>query len=82
MMRRDFTPTASHRALQTMCMLLLLVGVGGVFVYPLMPPTQARQHSPNSSTRAAQFHWEPPFHDHDHVIIDRSSPNDVRTDWM
>ena len=54
MMRHNFAPTASHRALQTMCMLLLLLGVGAVFVFPLMPPTQARaaqsqfKHSSNA----------------------------------
>ena len=36
MMRHNYAPTASHKALQTKCMLLLLLGVGAVFVYPLM----------------------------------------------
>ena len=53
MMRRNDAPTASHKALQTMCMLLLLLGLGAVFVYPLMHPdagTAAQSQSKHSSS--------------------------------
>jgi hypothetical protein len=38
MMRRNFQPTKTAMALQTTCMLLVLLGVGVIFAYALRHP--------------------------------------------
>ena len=59
MMRRNDAPTASHKALQTMCMLLLLLGVGAVFVYPLMPRRRHGSTVPNQALEQRSFTGSP-----------------------
>ena len=71
LMRRNCEPTASHRTLQTMC-ILLVFGGGSRICLPLMHPdpgTTAQSQFKHSSSAVS---WESPFHDHDHVIIDHA----------